>query len=89
VLQVTSFCEFEESALVKVLTYLNSSCSRTRLKYLVLTLQDTSKEPVDTVEWLTDVAQTHKQDRLAGIIDSVVSGKCLEREDSGQSLSTT
>ncbi|XP_033751268.1 protein saal1-like [Pecten maximus] len=74
-----SLAEQEYHTVEKTLVYLNSSCSRVRLKYLIFIVKEMSASPVCALDWLTDAANIHKQERLTRIIDDVLSGRNLNR----------
>ena len=71
-----------DSHVTQFLKYLNDSCSRCRISYLVLTMKDSSNEAFDPVELLKDMATQNKQERLSRIIEDVLSGKIIDRSDS-------
>ncbi|KAL5007859.1 hypothetical protein ScPMuIL_016665 [Solemya velum] len=65
-----------------LLRYLDSSSSRRRLNYFLLTIKATASDKFDPVKFLKASAIEHKAERLERIIDDVVSGRYLERADS-------
>ena len=70
------------SHVTQFLTYLNDSCSRCRISYLVLTMKDSINEAFDPIELLKDMSTQKKQERLSRIIEDVLSGKIIDRSDS-------
>lgn len=68
----------------QIVTYLNGSCSRTRLSYYILTLKQTTTNDFSPVDFLQDLAEKYNQDRLRRIIQDVNSGRHLSRSDSDQ-----
>lgn len=80
-----SLAEREDRTVEKILVYFNSSCSRVRLKYLIYIMRDMPTSPMCVLDWLSDAASDHKQERLTRIIGDVLSGRNLDRtrSDSG------
>ncbi|XP_069133281.1 protein saal1-like [Argopecten irradians] len=80
-----SLAEREDRTVEKILVYFNSSCSRVRLKYLIYIMREMPTSPMCVLDWLSDAASDHKQERLTRIIGDVLSGRNLDRtrSDSG------
>ncbi|XP_062591161.1 protein saal1-like isoform X1 [Saccostrea cucullata] len=62
--------------------YLNESVSRLRLNYFITTLKDSTNESYNPVDTLKTAANKLKLERLGRIIQSVLEGRCVSRENS-------
>lgn len=74
--------ETQKTDVTKFLSYLNDSCSRCRINYLVLTMKQSINEAFNPTELLTDLAAKHKKERLARITADALAGRNLDRSNS-------
>lgn len=74
--------ETQKTDVTKFLSYLNDSCSRCRINYLVLTMKESINEAFNPTELLTDLAAKHKKERLARITADALAGRNLDRSNS-------
>ncbi|XP_061181312.1 protein saal1-like [Saccostrea echinata] len=63
-------------------SYLNESVSRLRLNYFITALKDSANESFNPIDTLKTAANKLKLDRLGRIIQSVLEGRCVSRENS-------
>ncbi|KAJ8299249.1 hypothetical protein KUTeg_023309 [Tegillarca granosa] len=68
----------------QIVSYLNDSCSRSRLSYFILTLKETPTADFNPADFLQDLAEKYHKNRLRRIIQDVEDGRHLTRSDSDQ-----